>query len=116
MAETKSFSKADEVREFPKGKIEVVTVNGQTVGRGFFEPGWRWSECVKPIVGTESCQVEHFGYVESGRMKIQFDDGSEVEVGPGEMMHAQPGHDGWTVGDEACVIVDLMGAPTYAKG
>ena len=115
MAESKNLDHADEVRSFDKGKIELVSVNGQTVGRATFDPGWRWSECVKPIVGGDSCQVEHFGYVVSGRMALQFDDGRTVEIGPGDLAHAEPGHDAWIVGDQPCVVVDWQGFADYAR-
>jgi quercetin dioxygenase-like cupin family protein len=104
------------VRPFAgRGKADVVTVGGRTVLRGTFEPGWRWSEHVKPIAGTDSCQAYHLGYVVSGRMGFHLDDGSEGEVGPGEVVHLEPGHDAWTVGDEPCVLVDFGGSATYAK-
>ncbi len=115
MAESRSLSTPDETRTFDKGRLEVVEVNGQRVGRGTFEPGWKWSECVKPIAGTDSCQAEHFGYVVSGRMAVQFDDGSSVEVGPGDCAHLPAGHDAWILGDEPCVFIDMMGAANYAK-
>jgi hypothetical protein len=115
MAEAKNLSSADEVRTFDKGKLEIVEVDGRQVGRATFQPGWRWSECVKPIAGTDSCQVEHFAYVVSGRMGLQYDDGSAQEVGPGDLAHMPPGHDAWILGDEACILVDFMGAPNYAK-
>ena len=115
MAETRNLSTPDETRKFDKGRLDVVEVNGQLVGRGTFEPGWKWSECVKPLAGTDSCQVEHFGYVVSGRMAVQFDDGSSVEVGPGDCAHMPAGHDAWILGDEPCVFIDMMGAANYAK-
>ena len=86
-AEVKNFSAPDEERPFEgNGRALVVNVGGQTVGRGTFEPGWKWSTNVKPIAGTESCQVSHLGYVLSGRMRVYMDDGSEVEVGPGDVV------------------------------
>lgn len=115
MAEAKNLGTPDEIRKFDKGFMEIVEVHGQQVGRATFEPGWRWSECVKPIAGTDSCQVEHLGYVLSGRMHVEFDDGTTVEVGPGDFAHMQPGHDAWILGDEDCVLLDFMGARTYAK-
>lgn len=115
MAEAKNLSSPDETRTFDKGKLEIVEVNGSQVGRATFEPGWKWSECVKPIAGTDSCQVEHFGYVVSGHMALRYDDGSTQEVGPGDLAHMPAGHDAWIVGNDTCVVVDFMGAPTYAK-
>jgi quercetin dioxygenase-like cupin family protein len=102
--EVKNFESPDETRPFEgKGKADVLQIGGQTVGRAVFEPGWRWSENVKPIAGTESCQVSHLGYVISGRMRVFMDDGAEGEVGPGDVMAIPPGHDAEVVGDEPCV-------------
>jgi quercetin dioxygenase-like cupin family protein len=80
-----------------------------------FEPGCRWSENIRPIAGTETCEATHLLYVESGRMKIVHDDGSEAEVGPGDIVAIQPGHDAWVVGDEPCVSVDFGGYAQYAQ-
>ncbi|HLM10257.1 MAG TPA: cupin domain-containing protein [Thermoleophilaceae bacterium] len=114
--EVKNFESPDETRPFEgKGKADVVQIGGQTVGRGVFEPGWRWSENVKPIAGTESCQVSHLGYCMSGRMKLYMDDGSEFEVGPGDVAAIPPGHDAEVIGDEACVFVDFGEFGDYAK-
>jgi quercetin dioxygenase-like cupin family protein len=114
--EAKSLDSPDETRPFvDKGKADIVTVGGVTVGRGVFEPGWRWSEHVKPLAGTDSCQAAHTGYILSGRMGVAMDDGSEAEVGPGEAFVISPGHDAWTVGDEPCVALDFSGMEQYAK-
>jgi hypothetical protein len=115
--EVKSFESPDETRPFEgKGKADVLQIGGQTVGRGVFEPGWKWSENVKPIAGTDSCQVSHLGYCTSGRMRVHMDDGSEFEVGPGEVAAIPPGHDAEVVGDEECVFVDFGEFGDYAKG
>ncbi len=98
-----------------KGKMELVNLGGALVGRGTFEPGWRWSEHVKPIAGTDSCQAAHMGYCVSGRMIVRMDDGQELEFGPGDFMIAPPGHDAWIVGDEPCVLIDWQGVADYAK-
>ena len=113
----KRFESPDEVREFTDGggNVRLVDLNGHAVGLGRFEPGWRWSANVKPIVGTDSCQVEHIGYVMEGRMALRMDDGTEHEFGPGDAFHMPPGHDAWTVGDEACVLLDFGGLKGYAK-
>ena len=111
----KSFDAPDETRPVSKAKIEIVNLGDVTAMRGTFEPGWRWSECVKPVAGTESCQVAHLGYVLSGRMHVRMDDDSEHEVGPGDAIVIPPGHDAWIVGDEACVILDFQGGGVYAK-
>lgn len=111
----KSFEAADEVRTFDKGRLEVVTVHGHTVGRATFEPGWRWAESIKPIAKTELCEAEHLGPVVSGRMHVVMKDGSEAEFGPGDVMYLQPGHDAWVVGNAPCVAIDFIGFRDYAK-
>ena len=114
--ELKNFESPDETRPFKgKGKADIVVVGGRTIGRGEFEPGWRWSENVKPIAGTDSCQAPHTGYVISGRMHVVMDDGTEAEAGPGDAVVISPGHDAWIVGDEPCVMLDWSGAANYAK-
>lgn len=85
--------------------------------QGTFEPGWRWSNDVKPIAGTDSCQTRHLGYVISGKMHITCDDGTEIDIAPGDAFDLPPGHDAFTVGDEPCVMIDIAPAATaYAKG
>ena len=114
--EVKSFDSPDEVREFEgNGRADVLQIGGHTVGRGTFEPGWRWSANVKPIAGTDSCEVSHLGYVMSGRMRVFMDDGSESECGPGDVIAIPPGHDAETLGDEACVVLDFGEFGDYAK-
>ncbi|MDE2571493.1 MAG: cupin domain-containing protein [bacterium] len=113
--ERKSFSSPDERRPFDKGSLEVVNVGGSTIGRGTFQPGFKWSECVKPIAKTHSCEARHLGYMVSGRMKIVMDDGSEMEVAPGEAAFIPAGHDAWVVGKEPCVFIDFSGFAEYAK-
>lgn len=115
--EVKNLDSPEETRPFVgKGKLDVVTVGGVTVGRGVFEPGWKWSEHVRPLAGTDSCQAAHLGYVLSGRMKVVMDDGTEGEASPGDAVAIPPGHDAWTVGDEPCVVLDFQGFTEYAKG
>jgi uncharacterized cupin superfamily protein len=114
--EVKNFDSPDETRPFEgNGKADVVELAGRTIGRGEFEPGWRWSENVKPIAGTDSCEVSHLGYCVSGRMKVFMDDGSEGEVGPGDAFAIPPGHDAEVVGDETCVLLDFGEFGDYAK-
>lgn len=98
-----------------KGQIEIVDIAGLQAGRGTYEPGWRWSEHVKPIAGTDSCQATHGGYCVSGEMVVRADDGSELTVSAGDFVVIPPGHDAWTVGDEACVLIDWQGYADYAK-
>jgi hypothetical protein len=114
-AERKSLNSPDETREFPKGRLEIVSIGGTSIGRAAFEPSWKWSESVKPIAQTESCLAPHLAYVVSGRMKAVMDDGTEIEVGPGDAMALPPGHDAWVVGNEQCVMVDFGGYEEYAK-
>jgi quercetin dioxygenase-like cupin family protein len=113
----KSFDSPDEVRKLEGGigQIEIVNVEGGTVGRATFQPGWRWSEHVKPVAGTESCQAAHVGYQVSGRMAARLDDGEEIEIGPGDFFNIPPGHDGWVIGDEPAVLIDWQGMTDYAK-
>jgi mannose-6-phosphate isomerase-like protein (cupin superfamily) len=114
--ETKRFDSPDEVREFEgKGHADVLQMSGHTVGRGTFEPGWKWSNNVKPIAGTESCEVSHLGYVVSGRMRVFMDDGTESDIGAGDVVAIPPGHDAEVVGDEACVMLDFGEFGDYAK-
>jgi hypothetical protein len=116
MAEAKSIDSASEVREFPKGRVEVVTLGSTTLTRSTMQPGWRWSECVKPIAGTDSCQVQHNGYSISGQLRVRQDDGTEVEINPGDAYSVAPGHDASVVGDEPWVGVDFSPAMAdYAK-
>jgi quercetin dioxygenase-like cupin family protein len=113
----KSFDAPEEVRPFEDGAghLDLVNVDRGPVGRAVFEPGWQWSKHVKPIAGTDSCQSAHMGYIVSGRMKVVMDDGEEAEFGPGDFMICPPGHDAWTVGSEACVVIDWQGVADYAK-
>ena len=114
--EAKSFDRPDETRPFAAhGKMDVLKLAAGVVGKGVFEPGWRWSQDVKPIAKTESCQVHHLGYVLSGRMRVRMNDGSEAEVGPGDVMEVDPGHDAWVVGEEPCVLLEFGGAAHYAR-
>jgi hypothetical protein len=113
----KRFDHADEVRPFKNhGRAEIVNFGGgSTVGRGVFEPGWRWSQDVKPIAKTESCQAAHTQYCVSGRMRIRMDDGEELEVGPGDVAVIPPGHDAWVIGSAPCVMLDFSGMENYAR-
>ena len=119
MAESvkKTFSTPDEIRTFDKGRVDVVHLDSQTVGMATFEPGWRWSECVKPIVGTDSCQAHHVGYALSGRLTVRMNDGTEFDAEPGTVYEIQPGHDAWVVGDDHFVGLEVQSktAAEYAK-
>ncbi|HTR88916.1 MAG TPA: cupin domain-containing protein [Solirubrobacteraceae bacterium] len=115
--QAKQFNAPDEVRPFAAdmGQVELVQLSGNAIGRGTFKPGWRWSEHVQPLAGTDSCQVQHIGYVLEGRMVVAMDGGDQLEVGPGDVFVMPPGHDAWTVGDQACVLLDFGGLSGYAK-
>ncbi len=99
----KNFDTPDETRRPDKTEIHVVDLGGLKAAQITFQPGWKWSECIKPVAGTESCQVHHEGTLVQGRMHVRHDDGTEVELGPGDAYVINPGHDAWVVGDEAVV-------------
>ena len=113
--EHKTFAAPDEVRSFPNGRAEILTVGHAEIGRLVLEPGWRWSRDVKPIANTESCLAPHFQYHVAGRLAIRMDDGTEMIAGPGDITSLPSGHDAWVVGDEPVVVVDWFGASNYAK-
>jgi hypothetical protein len=114
-AETKSFNKPEEIRSFPKGKVELITIGGAVIGRATFEPGWKWSASVQPLVKTKSCEAPHFQYHLSGTLKIVMDDGTQFECKAGDVSLLPVGHDAWVVGDEPVVVVDFQGMIDYAK-
>lgn len=114
-AERKDLSSPDEVRTFEKGKLDLVKIGGGVVGRLTLEPGWRWSQHVKPTAGTEWCEAPHFQYHVSGRIHVVMSDGTEFEVGAGEITALPQGHDAWVVGNEPVVLIDWAGASNYAK-
>jgi mannose-6-phosphate isomerase-like protein (cupin superfamily) len=113
--ETKSHNKADEVRSPNKTRVEIVRLENYTIGRFTLQPGWRWSECVKPVVGTDSCQAAHVGHAISGRITIRMNDGSQKTIGAGESYTIPPGHDAWVEGSEPYVGIEMMSAEQYAK-
>jgi hypothetical protein len=115
--EALDFDSPDETRTPEKTRVDVIRVGDTTAARMTFEPGWKWSECVKPVVGTDSCQVRHVGVVQSGRLHIEHEDGTTLELGPGEAYVIEPGHDGWVVGDEAFVGFEFeaRSAEEYAR-
>jgi hypothetical protein len=114
--ETRSFDSPDETRTPDKTKVDVVRMGGTTAARFTMEPGWRWSECVKPVVGTENCRVHHVGFAQSGRMHIVHEDGTEQEIEAGQAYVIEPGHEAWVVGDERFVgyEFDSRAAEEYA--
>ncbi len=111
----KSFDNPDEVREFPFGRVELIKIGDTTIGRATLEPGWKWSTSVKPIAKTDSCEAAHFQYQVAGVLNVVMDDGTELECRPGDLTFIPPGHDGWVVGNEPVVIIDLQGFADYAK-
>jgi len=113
--ESKSFNAPAEVRNFDKGKVELLHIGGATIGRATFEPGWKWSTCLKPIAKTDSCLAAHYGYQVSGTMVVKMDDGKETISKAGDVVIIPPGHDGWVVGNEPVVFIDFQGMVDYAK-
>ena len=112
----KRFEQPDEIRLLEKGRFELVTLGGMTIGRATYEPGWRWSEHVGPKIGQTRCDVEHVGLVLSGIATAAFDDGRVVELRAGSLFYIPPEpHDSWVIGDEPYVSLHFMGADHYAK-
>ena len=110
-----SFEKPDETREFPNGRAEIVNSADGAIGRLVLDPGWRWSNDVKPVANTASCEAPHFQYHVSGRLGIRMDDGTEFVAGPGDLTSLPSGHDAWVIGDEPVMVVDFYGASDYAR-
>lgn len=115
IAEHKGFSPSDDTRTFGHGKADLIKIGGGTIGRLTLQPGWRWSQDVKPIAKTEWCEAPHFQYQVSGRMHVKMQDGTEFDLGPGDVSYLPAGHDAWVIGDQPVVVVDWHGAGNYAK-
>lgn len=115
-AELKSFGKPDDVRDFPKGRVELVKIGNAMIGRATFQPGWKWSESVMPLAKTKSCEAPHYQYHLSGELMVKMDDGSTFLCKPGDISLLPMGHDAWVVGTEPAVVVDFQGMIDYAKG
>jgi mannose-6-phosphate isomerase-like protein (cupin superfamily) len=115
---TKSFDQPDEVRTPDKTAVNVVMLGDVRAARMSMQPGWRWSECVRPVAGTDTCQARHVGVVLQGRMHVKQDDGSEADAGPGDAYVIDPGHDAWVVGDEEFIGYEFESktAESYARG
>ena len=115
---SKNFDSPDERRTPDKTVVDVVHLGSATVGRFTMQPGWKWSECIKPVAGTDSCQARHVGAVVSGRLHVVASDGSEAEAAAGEAYVIEPGHDAWVVGDEPWVAYEFESrtAEQYAAG
>jgi len=114
---SKSFDNADEVRTPDKSQVEVVDLGSVKAARMTLQPGWKWSECIKPMVGTESCQVHHVGTAAAGTLRVEHEDGTSVEIGAGDAYVIEPGHDAWVIGAEPFVgyEFDSQAAATYAQ-
>jgi hypothetical protein len=112
--EHRDVSAPDETRSHDKPTVELVNLAGGQIGRYTLQPSWKWSACIKPVVGTDSCQVEH-SYCISGQIHVTHDDGTETDVVGGEVYRIGPGHDAWVVGNEPMVSVEFQGAANYAK-
>jgi quercetin dioxygenase-like cupin family protein len=115
---SKSFDAPDETRDVGAGRIDVVTLEGATVARMHAEPGWRWSEHVKPIVGGDHCRAQHIGYCLSGSLHVQHEDGTEMDLGSGDAYVIEPGHDAWVSGDQPFEALEFQSqtAEQYARG
>jgi hypothetical protein len=113
--QARSFDSAEDKQTFDNGSAEMVTVAGSILGRLTLQPAWRWSESLKKLVGTDSCQTHHVGYSMSGHLQVIADDGSEQDIKAGDAYNIPPGHDAWVVGDEAFVSVEFRGAAAGAK-
>jgi hypothetical protein len=116
--EHRNMSEPDETRAPDKTTLEVVQLGHATVARLTLQPGWRWSECIRPVVGGQSCQAPHLGYLMSGRLHVVADDGTEADLSAGETYRLEPGHDAWVVGDETVIGLEFetKTAETYARG
>jgi hypothetical protein len=112
--QAKNFDQPEETRSFESGRLDLLELAGNKVGRSNLQPGWRWSTSVKPIVGTDTCQVAHVGYAVSGRLHVTTDDGTEIDIEPGDAYELAPGHDAWVVGNEPFVGVEFESLAHYA--
>ena len=113
--EHRDFASPDEVRAFDRGRLELLRIGDSEIGRLVLQPGWRWSEHVKPIAGTELCEAPHFQYHVAGTLRVRTADGTEFDATPGQVTSLPAGHDAWVVGDEEVVVVDWWGASNYAR-
>ena len=110
----KRFERPDEIRNFEKGRFELVHIGGLTIGRASYEPGWKWSVHVGQSLGKKMCDVEHVGMVISGCAAAAMEDGRVIEMRAGDIFYIPPGHDSWVVGNEPYVSLHLLGAGDYA--
>ncbi len=113
--QSRSHDTPDEVRTPSKTRVEIVQLEGFTIGRFTFEPGWRWSDCIQPVVNTDHCQLSHVGYALSGRITVQMQDGLQKTITAGESYTIPPGHDAWVEGDVPFVALEVISADAFAK-
>jgi len=113
--EVKNLGAPEETRVFDKGKVELVKIGGKMIGRATFQPGWKWSDSVKPLAKTESCEAPHLQYHVSGTLRVRLDAGTVKDLRPGDISMLPSGHDAWVVGNEPVVVVDFQGMIDYAK-
>jgi len=113
--EVKSHQSPDELRTPNKTRVEICRMEAFTMGRFKLEPGWRWSECIKPVVKTDTCQVSHVGYAVSGRLTVTMKDGTHQTISAGQSYTIPPGHNAWVEGNEQFVCIEVMSAEQYAK-
>ncbi len=110
---TRNVDEPDEVIEVEKVTSKTVSLGGVSLSHDTHEPGWRWTEHVRPVVGTEWCETHHVGYVLSGHMRVLMEDGTEFDLRPGDLMDIPAGHDGWVLGDQPCETLLWMGGRTW---
>lgn len=115
IVEHRAFDEPDEVREFERGRIEVLNMSGGAIGRMVLQPGWQWSRHVRPLVGTEWCEAPHFQYHLAGTVHVQMSDGTEFDLEPGSVSSLPQGHDAWVVGNDDVILIDWYAASDYAK-
>ena len=113
--QVKSHSSPDEVRSPAKTRVELVNLGATTIGRLTMEPGWSWEECIKPVVGTDSCQNHHVGYAVSGTLTVELVGGERTTIRGGDSYDIPPGHNAWVEGSEPYVAIEVQSAAEYAK-
>ncbi|WOH17063.1 cupin domain-containing protein [Paenarthrobacter sp. GOM3] len=113
--EVKSHNSPDETRHPDKTTLDLVTVGDYTIGRMTFEPGWTWADCIKPVVGTDSCQLSHVGFCVSGKLDVETNDGGRISISAGDSYTIPPGHNAWVVGDQPFQGVEFVSGAEFAK-
>ena len=110
----RSFNDSEEIRKFPNGELRLVTLDDIVFGEFVFQPGWRWSQDVRPIAGTTQCQHRHVGFVVSGQLHVVMNDGASMDFVKGDTYEIPPGHDAWVVGDTPYHGIEFSGARSFA--